>query len=483
MLNDLLPPPVIFAIMVGIGSVAGLLVGALPGLSVTMATALLVSLTYTWDLSAALGLIIGVYVSGVFAGAVSAVLLNIPGAPSSIVTTLDGYPMSCKGYSHKALYLASVYSFVGGIFGFVALGLIAPALSTIALKFTPFDYFLLGLVGLSAAGSFGGGSKLKGGIAAAIGLLLACVGADPIVGSGRFTFGNTTLMSGIPLVPALIGIFGMGEVLLKLSASEQGIEVSAIGNEPFEKRPLLRHLPLSLYASTVGTLIGALPGAGGPVASLIAYDQAKKITKNPVVPFGEGAEEGIVASEAANNACVGGALIPLLTLAVPGDAVTAVLISVFYIHGLRPGPMLIRQSPEIFWLIVIGGILACFVMLFLGIFLAPKLSKVVQIPSAYLNSGILILCTIGAFAVQQSYIDVLFMLAMGLLAFFLRKLDYPVTPVVLGLVLGPMLDQNLRRAVSLASSADHLLLALFGNPLTLILCALLAYTLFGRRRK
>ena len=239
-----------FILMVLLGSVAGLFVGAIPGLSVSMATALLVSITYTWEHSDALAMIMGVYVVGVFSGAVSAILINIPGAPSSVVTTLDGYPMSKKGQSYKALFTATIYSFIGSLFGLLALGLLAEPVSRVAIKFTKMDYAM---------------EKTK--------------------------------------------------VSLK---------------------EILKSWKLSLYTSTIGLLVGALPGAGGPVASFIAYNEAKRLVKKPEVPFGEGAVEGIVASESSNNACIGGALIPMLTLAVPGDAVTAIILSVFYVHGLQP---------------------------------------------------------------------------------------------------------------------------------------------------
>ncbi len=470
----------LFIAMLFLGSLGGMLVGALPGLSVTMATALLVSLTYTWDFYSALGLIIGVYVSGVFSGAIPAILLNIPGAPSSVITTLDGYPMSKRGESYKALSIAAVYSFVGGVFGFLILALFAPMLGTIAIEFSSMDYFLLGVIGLTATSSFSSDKK-KAAVAAVIGLLISFIGIDPIVGTPRFTFSISELNAGIPLTPALIGFFGMGEVLFKLTTSLKAEKAKAFVRESFPK-DIKKHFRLGIISSMIGVIVGALPGAGAPVASLISYDRAKKRTQ-PKTPFGEGAEEGIVASEAANNACIGGALIPLLTLAVPGDAVTAVILSAFLIHGITPGPRLISSSPELFITIVVGGIIACVFMLLLGLTISPALSKVVTIPPAYLNTVVIILSVIGAYSTQSSRVDVIIMLCCGLLALIMRKAEYPVTPVVLGIVLGPMIDQHLRRALSLARSADNIIINLFFNPITMLLLALFVYTLFAKGRK
>lgn len=463
-------------LLVFAGSAAGLIVGALPGLSVTMATALLVSVTYTWSVTDALALIMGVYVVGVFSGAVSAILVNIPGAPSSIATTLDGYPMSQKGEAYKALWLATVFSFIGSVVGFLALGVVTKPLSAIALKFAPMDYALLGVLGLATASSFTAKNPAKGAISAALGVLLGTIGIDPIIGTGRFTFGTPWLMGGISLVPALIGIFGMSEVLHQV-VNKSFAPIS--GHFTRKKIPLstiAKHWWLCLYSSVVGTLIGALPGAGGPVASLIAYDHAQKLNPKPQVPFGEGAEEGIVASEAANNACIGGAFIPLLTLAVPGDAVTAVLLGVFYIHGIRPGPMLLRQSPEIFTTIMAAGLAGCVALLVMGLTLAPLLARVITIPKKTLLPIITLLCIIGAYAGEGKVSDILVMAVLGLLGYLMTSHGFPTAPLVLGLVLGQMIDQNFRRAVSMAMSADHLLPALFNRPITLTLSAILILT-------
>lgn len=458
-----------FVLMVLLGSVAGLFVGAIPGLSVSMATALLVSITYTWDHSDALAMIMGVYVVGVFSGAVSAILINIPGAPSSVVTTLDGYPMSKKGQSYKALFTATIYSFIGSLFGFVALGLLAEPVSDIALKFTKMDYFLLALFGLATVGSVSTKNYAKGLISVMLGLVISMIGLDPLMGTKRMTFGIQNLTGGISTVPALVGFFGFAEVLSVVYNMKQEQNVLAMEKTKVGLREVLKHWKLSLYTSTIGMLVGALPGAGGPVASFIAYNEAKRIVKNPEVPFGEGAVEGIMASESSNNACIGGALIPMLTLAVPGDAVTAIILSVFYVHGLQPGPLFIMKNPEAFRAILVAGIIACFALLFLGLLVAPRICKIITIPKNIMIPVVTSLCVIGSFACNNRLFDVGLMFAFGFMGFLMRRFDYPVAPLILAMVLGKMMDSNFRQAVSLASSSDNMLAAMFGHPITIAL--------------
>ena len=387
-----------FILMVLLGSVAGLFVGAIPGLSVSMATALLVSITYTWEHSDALAMIMGVYVVGVFSGAVSAILINIPGAPSSVVTTLDGYPMSKKGQSYKALFTATIYSFIGSLFGLLALGLLAEPVSRVAIKFTKMDYFLLALFGLATVGSVSTKNYAKGLISVMIGLVISMIGLDPLMGTKRLTFGIQNLAGGVSTVPALVGFFGFAEVLSVVYNMKQEQNVLAMEKAKVSLKEILKSWKLSLYTSTIGLLVGALPGAGGPVASFIAYNEAKRLVKKPEVPFGEGAVEGIVASESSNNACIGGALIPMLTLAVPGDAVTAIILSVFYVHGLQPGPLFITQNKESFYSIVVAGIIACFALLLLGLIVAPRICKVITIPKNIMIPVVTSLCVIGSFA-------------------------------------------------------------------------------------
>lgn len=460
-----------------IGAVAGLFVGAIPGLSVSMATALLVSITYTWNTHDALGTIMGVYVVGVFSGALSAILINIPGAPSSVVTTLDGYPLAKRGEAYKALKYATIYSFVGSVFGLVAMGALAYPITEIALKFQPMDYFLLALFGLATVGGLTSQNFSKGLVSALIGIFLSLIGIDSVLGTPRLTFGIQNLKAGIAIVPALVGLFGFAEVLSVVAGGAADGEVSGITKQVVRMKELMKHFWHAMWYCVVGTFVGALPGAGSPVAAFLAYGEAKRIVKNPSVPFGEGAVEGIVASESANNACIGGALIPMLTLAIPGDAVTAIILSVFYIHGLQPGPTFLKTSASSFYAILAGGLISCVFLLLLGLLVAPRISRIINVPKRLLLPIVTVLCVIGAYACNNRLFDVGMMFFFGILGFLLRRRGFSVAPVTLGLVLGGMMDSNFRRAVSLASTADNPLMALFGRPITLILLVVTLLTL------
>lgn len=469
-----------FALIVFAGSAAGLFVGAIPGLSVSMATALLVSITYSWQTGDALALIMGVYVVGVFSGAISAILINIPGAPSSVVTTLDGFPMARQGRGITALRYAAVYSFIGTLFGMLCLWVLARPVSALALRFSPIDYFLLGVLGLVTVGCLTSSNRVKGFVSALAGLVISVVGLDAVTGTARLTMGVYDLQAGVNIVPALVGLFGFAELLWLVGQgglSGKTAEFSEKMPEPLHK--IFSHWLPSLWYSTIGMLVGALPGAGGPVASFLAYGAAKKATKSPSIPFGEGAAEGLVASEAANNACIGGALIPMLTLGVPGDAVTAIILSVFLVHGLQPGPMFIQSSPQMFRVILAGGILASGFILLLGLCVAPRLGRLLSVRRGLLLPVVAALCAVGAFACNNRSFDLLVMLFFGVLGYVMRRRDYPVAPMTLALVLGGMMDMNFRRAISLASSDERFLQALLGRPITVVLLLVTALILSG----
>jgi putative tricarboxylic transport membrane protein len=437
-----------------------------------MATALLVSITYSWTPAMAMGMIMGVYIVGVFSGAISAILINIPGAPSSVVTTLDGYPLAQKGESYKALKYATLYSFIGSVFGLVVLWLLARPITALALKFTPMDYFLLALFGLTAVGSLTAKSFSRGLVSAVFGLIASMIGIDSVMGTPRLTFGIYELVAGIGTVPALVGLFGFSEVLTVISEGASDGEVSKIARSVVKIKDMCKHWAVGLYSCVIGTLVGILPGAGGPVASFLAYGAAKQLIKKPSAPFGEGAVEGIVASESANNACIGGALIPMLTLAIPGDAVTAIILSVFYVHGMRPGPMFLRNSPKMFQMILAGGLLGCIFLLILGFSIGPRISRIIAIPKRLLVPVVTVLCVIGSFAGNNRMFDVVLMFVFGVIGYLMRRRGYPVAPMTLALVLGHMMDSEFRRAVSLAVSEDSLLRAMFGRPITIILTML-----------
>ncbi len=468
-----------FIFIVFIGSLAGLFVGAMPGLSVTMATALLVSLSFTWQVNNAMALIMGVYTVGVYSGAITAILINIPGAPSSVATTLDGYPMAKNGKPLLALKTAAYYSFLGTVIGLIVLGLSARQISKLALAFTPIDYFLLALFGLTTVGSLTSNNFTKGMISAFIGVFISTIGIDPIMGLARFTYGSLNLQRGISIIPALIGLFGFSEILYQIFSGPRQLESLSISKEKVNTREIFSYWFLGIKSSFLGVIVGALPGAGSPVAALLAYDQAKRTTKNPKLPFGQGAIEGLVASESANNGCIGGALIPMLTLAVPGDAVTAVILSAFYVHGLRPGPLLFSETPEMFSVILAGGFIGSIMILLLGLTVAPLLSKVANIKERHLFPIVAILCIIGSYAASNNTFDILLMLIFGVLGFFMRRRDYSVAPMVLGLVLGGIMDSNFRRAMSLMRSSDNIFGDLFMKPITIILSLFVVFSVLS----
>lgn len=429
------------------GTLAGIYVGAIPGLSVTMATSILISFTFSWGVNEALALIAGVYMGGVYGGSRTAILLNIPGAPSAIATALDGYPLAKKGLASEAIGLSTVMSVIGGFIGIIALAIAAPAISDIAIMFNSRDYLLLGLIGILLVGTLSGESFAKGAFCGALGVLIGMVGLDPLTAQGRFTFGSINLMGGIPYVVAMIGFFGVGEALYQLEHVGRARVKQKVTRIIPAWSDVRKYLKLGLRASGIGTIIGALPGTGGDIAALLAYDDAKRSTKNPEVPFGEGAKEGLIAPEAANNAAVGGAFIPMLTLGIPGDAVTAIIIGALFIHGLQPGPLLLVNTPHLFWFIVGNLALANVFLLIFGLTGIRVFTKIVECPRAILIPLIIILSAVGAYAIQNNPIHIYWTLGFGVIGYFLKKYGFQVGPIILGAILGPMMDTNYRRAM------------------------------------
>lgn len=456
--------------LVALGTFAGIYVGAIPGLSVTMAVSILISFTFSWEMFDALSLMIGIYMGGVYGGSRTAILLNIPGAPSAIATALDGYPLAKKGLAGEAIGLSTTMSALGGLVGIVVLGIGAPAVSEFALRFEPRDYLLLAILGILLVGSLSGESLVKGIFAGALGLTIGCVGLDPLTAQERFTFGQIELWGGISFIAVMIGLFGVSEALMQLQHVDTAAVKQVIRRIVPEWRSVVKYLPLSLQSSAIGVIIGALPGTGGDIAALMAYDQAKRVTKNPETPFGEGAKEGLIAPEAANNAAVGGAFVPMLTLGIPGDAVTAIIIGAMFIHGINPGPMLMIERPEMFWFILGALVLATFFMLVFGLTGIRLFVKIVELPRAVLFPLILLLSIVGAFAVNNSIIDVYFMLGFGVLGYFMKMYGYQVGPVILGVILSRLIDDNWRRAIiSEQESLPRLFHGIFTSPLSAVL--------------
>lgn len=456
--------------LIGIGTFAGIYVGAIPGLSVTMAVSILISFTFSWDVYPALSLMIGIYMGGVYGGSRTAILLNIPGAPAAIATALDGYPMAKRGEAGEAIGITTVMSFFGGLIGIGVLALAAPTVSEFAIRFQPRDYMLLAILGILLVGSLAGDSLVKGIFAGALGIGIGAVGMDPLTIQDRFTFGIPELRGGISFIAVMIGMFGVSEALVQLHNVNTPAMKQKISRIVPSWGTIRKYLPLSLQTSSIGVIIGALPGTGGDIAALLAYDHAKRVTKNPEVPFGQGAKEGLVAPETANNAAVGGAFIPMMTLGIPGDAVTAIMIGALFIHGLNPGPMLMIEQPNMFWFIVGALLIANVFMLIFGLTGIRLFVKIVEMPRAVLIPLILLLSIVGAYAVNNAITDVYWMLGFGVLGYFMKLYGYELGPVILGVILSRLLDDNWRRAIiSDQESLPMLMLGILKSPLSLVL--------------
>ena len=467
--------------LIAAGTFAGIYIGAIPGLSVTMAVSILISFTFKWPVNDALALISGIFLGGVYGGSRSAMLLNIPGAPAAIATTLDGSPMAKRGEAGAAIGLTTIMSVIGGFVGIFALAIAAPALSEFALMFAPRDYLMLAIWGILLVGALSGDSLAKGVFAGALGVLIGTVGLDPMTAEPRLTFGSIQLTAGISYIAAMIGFFGVAEVLVQLHE----LKLKAVKQDVSKILPswtlVRKYLPLSLRTSAIGVVVGALPGAGGDIAALMAYDHAKRTVKNPSYPFGQGAHEGLVAPESANNAAVGGAYIPMMTLGIPGDAVTAVIIGALYIHGLKPGPMLMIETPHLFWFIVGTLVLANFFLLFFGLTGIKLFAKLIETPKPILLPMILVLSAVGAYAINNNPVDVYWMMGFGVFGYFLKMYGYQVGPIILGMILGPLMDRSYRQAmISAEGHMGQFVGEFFTSPLSAVILLALVLTLLSQ---
>lgn len=470
-------------LLVAAGTCAGVYVGAIPGLSGTMAVSLLVSFTFGWETRSALAVMLGVYVGAVFGGSRPAILLNIPGAPAAVATAFDGYELAKRGRAGEAMGLAATQSVVGTLLGVLSLAIFAPPLCQLARSFRSVDYLLLALIGLLTVGSLSARSARAGVIAGCIGIFLGCVGVDGQTAVKRFTFDLVYLNAGVDYVVALLGLFGASEALSQLARED----VSPVRQKVDRLLPswaeTVRFLPLTLRSALIGVLVGALPGAGGDIAALLSYDHARHTVRHPTAPFGEGALEGVVAPETANNAAIGGAFIPMLTLGIPGDAVTAVLLSAFTMQGLRPGPGLILETPELFWLIVACLLLAGLFLLLFGLTGVRVFVRLTEIPKGVLMPVILVLSAVGAYAIRGNLVDIFWMFLFGVLGYFLKRYGYPVAPVVVGVILTRLCEENYRRGVMLAGTVRAMLAGIFTSPVSIALLALLLLLLAVQLRE
>ena len=445
------------------GTVAGIVVGILPGLGPTLGIAVLTPFTFGMDLTASLALLLGMMCGGTYGGSVSAILCSIPGTTVAMMTTMDGYPMAKLGKANKAIGVATISSFAGGVLGAVILSAAAPAIARAALKFSAPEYFAIALFGISIIAYISPGNMAKGMISGFLGLLLGCVGADPLTSYGRFMYGHMNLISGVGYFPILIGLFGMAEVLRSAQRHDEG-EVAVI-KQSGRVLPTLKEfigtVPTVIRSTIIGTFIGAIPAAGGSIATIVAYGVEKRISKDPD-SFGKGNPLGVAAPETANNACASGAMIPLLTLGIPGDPATAVLIGTFLIHGLTLGPMLFKNRPADVSAIFILLLLSTFLFTIIGITCAKPLGKIINVKLEILMPIVGLLCCVGAFAVNNTTFDFIFLLACALVGFVFSKGGVPPAPLVLGIVLGSIIESNFRRSLMLTKGN---LWAIFTRPI------------------
>ena len=435
---------------VSLGTVIGLVFGAIPGLTYTMALSLVLPLTFGAATMPAVALMVGTYIGGMTGGSVSAILIGVPGTPSAAATALDGYPMRKAGKASLALGLAVISSTVGGLISLFIMVISVDLVSRLAIKFGPAEIFALVVFGMSTICGLAEKSLVRGLIAGVIGLMLMTIGLDDITGDQRLTFGTVTFQQGINLVVAMIGLFAVPHIIQTFAGYRAGLQKQTDPQDARLELPSLalmrRNLGLMLRSSAIGTVIGAIPGASGPIGAFIAYDQARRFSGDRS-RFGKGAEEGVIAPETANNAVSGGTFIPLLSLGIPGDPATAVILSGLLIHGLFPGPMLFREHPTEIYGVYLAIILAYIVILVVQLLGIRYFVKILLVPPHLLSVAVMVMCVIGSYAIRNSVFDVYTLAACGLLGYLLARARIPVTPVVLGLVLGPTLESQYRTAM------------------------------------
>ncbi len=472
-----------------VGCFAGTFIGMLPGLGPVSAIALMIPITYGFDPSSGLILMAGVYYGAVFGGSTSAILINAPGVSGAVATAFDGYPMAQRGEAGKALALAAYSSFVGGTIGAVFLFVFVPVLAKVSLSFQSADYFALMLFGLTAITAFAGkGQVLKAVLMAVLGLMLATVGEDPS-GIQRFTFGVTDLYDGISFLLLSMATFAIAEALMvvlkpepvKEDAEEGAPEMSfsALGSMKLSKEEVRAVAPVVGRSSVLGFLVGVLPGAGATIASFLAYGMERNLASvKEKLGFGKGSVKGLAAPESANNAASTGSFVPLLTLGIPGSATTAVMLGALLSYGVQPGPRLYIDNPAVFWSVIISMYLGNVILLVLNLPLIPYISKLLDIPKPFLTPVILFLSLMGVYLISFNTFDLTMMVIIGAIAVFFRLLDFPLAPMLLGFILGGMLEENLRRALMIS---DGSLSFLWQRPITAtILLITLATVLLPR---
>ncbi|HIC80109.1 MAG TPA: C4-dicarboxylate ABC transporter permease [Kiloniellaceae bacterium] len=463
------------------GVMAGTIIGALPGLSATMAVAVLVPFTFTMDPASGLIALGAVYTGAIYGGAYAAILVNTPGTPAAIATAMDGFPLAKSGHGDLAVTLSCLASVVGGLVGALALLFLAPPLSQIALAFGPVEYFWLAIFGLSLIATLSAGNTLKGLIGGCIGLLLSTVGSAVVGGDVRYTFGQTQLLGGIPIIPAMIGLYCIPVLIDLVIRPEAHLErrsermagfrlIEALGTVWRSKFNLVR-------SAVIGTAVGILPAAGGSVAGLVSYAEAKRSSPESE-RFGKGAKDGVIASEAANSATVGGGFIPTLVLGIPGTPPDAIILGALLVQGIRTGPQLFTQQGDIVYTFVLGLIIATLLMLPTGLVVGRYAFRlIISVPKTALAPAIALLTVIGSYAIESNVVHVLMMVSLGLAGWLLARIGLAASPIVLGLILGPIAEAGFVQAWLIGGAQGNIPAMFFGRPISLAIIALILLTL------
>ncbi|AXT72994.1 tripartite tricarboxylate transporter permease [Vibrio sp. dhg] len=468
--------PAVLPVLV-FGVVGGIVLGALPGLTATMGVAILLPFTFGMDSTPALVMLIGVYIGGIYGGSIAAILLKTPGTPASAATVLDGHTLAAKGQAARALSISAVASFVGGLISTIVLIAIAPLLANFALRFNAPEYFALALFGLTIIASVSAQNILKGLLAGTIGLLVSTVGLDPISSVPRFTFGMMDLYSGVNVIPVLIGLFALSEAINQIEKllTEKRAEIPKFDHKLLSKKDLKEMMPTAIKSGVLGTSIGSVPGAGADISAFVCYNEAKRASKNPS-EFGQGSVKGLAAAEAGNNGVTGGSLVPLLTLGVPGDAVAAVLLGALIVQGLTPGPLLFAQNPDVVYGVFSSMLVANIVMLIVGLIGIRFFCRIIEVPKILMIPIIIFLSVVGAYAINNSMFDVGIAIVFGFLGFVLGKMDIPSSPILLAIILGPMAETNLRKALLMYDNSWSFL---YERPIALAFMALAVFSVFS----
>lgn len=467
--------PLVIGLML-LGIFLGIVMGSIPGMTATMTIAVLLSFTFTMDPANGMMLLLGIYGGAVYAGSIPAILIRTPGTPSAAATIFDGYPLSQKGEAGRAIRVSTIASFIGGVISVLALMFFSPVIADFALQVASPEYFALAVFGLTIIASVSGDSVTKGMISGLLGMLVATVGIDPLTGYHRFTFDVPELLTGVQFIAVMIGLFGIAEGLRKyaegIEADQEKVDQDISGLLP-SLSDLRAIIPVSTGGGILGALIGAVPGAGGDIAAFITYNEATRWIKGAVPSFGDGNIRGVAAAESGNNASTGGALIPTLTLGIPGDSVSAILIGALLVHDVNPGPGLYQDNPELLYTIFVGFLVIYVFILLFGLVGANYWARLINIPKQFLWPVILLLCVIGAIALRGNLFDAWIMLGAGAFGYILRLRGYPLAPMVLGLILAPIAEVNLRRSLDLSGGSMEIFL---NSPIALVILSLSVLT-------